>query len=85
MAAAALGFSHMARFARPAIINGAAGIAVLPPGRPYALLSFAISAGRIVEIDVLGDPTGLARLDLDASTRAGQSETKVQESAPGQD
>jgi RNA polymerase sigma-70 factor (ECF subfamily) len=52
------------RFARPALINGAAGFVVIPRDRPVAVAGFTVSAGRIVEIDVLADPARLSRIDL---------------------
>ena len=39
--------------ARPAIVNGAAGAVVGPPGRPFAVVGFTVSGGRIVEIDLI--------------------------------
>ena len=45
-----------ARFARPAIVNGAAGLIVVPRDRTIAVLGFAISQGRIVELDLVADP-----------------------------
>ena len=53
-----------ARFARPALVNGAAGIVVAPGGRPVALAGFTVSGGRVVEIDVLADRARLRELDL---------------------
>jgi hypothetical protein len=58
------GFARLARFARPALVNGAAGVVVAPGGRPVAVMAFTITGGRIVEIDVLADPARLRRLDL---------------------
>ncbi|WP_129664598.1 RNA polymerase sigma factor SigJ [Phytoactinopolyspora endophytica] len=57
-------FSRFAPFVRPALVNGAAGAVVVPPGRPFAIMGFTIRSGRIVEIDILGDPDRLRRLDL---------------------
>jgi RNA polymerase sigma factor (sigma-70 family) len=62
----ALAFRHLAGGARRAIVSGAPGFVVFNQGRPYAVLAFAFRAGRIAEIDVLGDPERLARLDLSA-------------------
>jgi len=60
----ALAFSGRARFARPALVNGAAGLVVAPHGRLFAVLAFTITRGRIVELDVLADPERLRHLDL---------------------
>jgi RNA polymerase sigma-70 factor (ECF subfamily) len=51
-------------FARPALVNGTAGIVAAPGGRPFSVLGFTVTGGRIVEIDILADPARLARLDL---------------------
>jgi RNA polymerase sigma-70 factor, ECF subfamily len=50
---------RFARFARPAIVNGAAGLVVVPHDRPIAVLGFTISSGRIVELDLVADPAKL--------------------------
>src|SRR5215212_7691193 len=60
----ALTFSRLARFAQPALVNGAAGVVTAPGGKPYAVMSFTITRGKIVEIDILADPTRLRQLDL---------------------
>jgi RNA polymerase sigma-70 factor (ECF subfamily) len=61
----ALTFSRVAPFARPALVNGAAGIVSwLPGGQPIAVIGFTVRSGKIVEIDVLADPACLRQLDL---------------------
>jgi RNA polymerase sigma-70 factor (ECF subfamily) len=48
-----------ARFApeaRPAIVNGAAGVVVGAPGRVRAIVGFVVVEGRIAEIDLVLDP-----------------------------
>jgi RNA polymerase sigma factor (sigma-70 family) len=60
----ALAFSGRARFARPALVNGAAGLVVAPHGRLFAVLAFTVTRGRIVELDILADPERLRHLDL---------------------
>jgi len=54
--------SPLAPFARPAIVNGAAGVVVAPEGRPFAVVGFTVADGRIVEIDLVADPAKLRRL-----------------------
>ena len=54
-----------APLARPAIVNGAAGAIVGLRGRPFAVVGFAVSNGRITEIDIVADPDKLPHLDLD--------------------
>jgi hypothetical protein len=50
---------RFARFARPAIVNGAAGLVVVPEKRPIAVIGFSISGDRIVELDLVADPAKL--------------------------
>ena len=64
VASQALTFAHLAAAGRPALVNGAAGLVAIVRGRPFSVLGFTVSDGRIVEIDVLADPERLARLDL---------------------
>ncbi|WP_410564023.1 sigma-70 family RNA polymerase sigma factor [Amycolatopsis sp. cmx-4-61] len=47
-----------------ALVNGAAGVVATRDGRPFSVLGFTVSGGRIVEIDILADPARLSRLDL---------------------
>jgi RNA polymerase sigma-70 factor, ECF subfamily len=54
--------SRLAPFARPAIVNGDAGVIVVRDGRPFAVVAFAVAAGRVVEIDLYADPARLRRL-----------------------
>jgi len=60
----ALMFASLAPSAQRVLVNGAAGVVSAPDGRPFALLAFTVSEGRIVEINILADPDRLARLDL---------------------
>jgi RNA polymerase sigma-70 factor (ECF subfamily) len=57
---------RLAPFVRPALVNGAAGVVVVVNGRLFSVMAFTVAAGRVVAIDVLGDPDRLARLDLTA-------------------
>ncbi|WP_290059772.1 RNA polymerase sigma factor SigJ [Amycolatopsis solani] len=50
---------------RRALVNGAAGVVATRDGRPFSVLGFTVSGGRIVEIDILADPDRLSRLVLD--------------------
>jgi RNA polymerase sigma factor (sigma-70 family) len=59
-----LTFARFARFAQPALVNGAAGLVVSRHGRPLTVAGFTVANGKIVEIDVLADPARLRRLDL---------------------
>ena len=58
-------FSRLAGAVQPVLVNGTAGIVSwLPSGQPFSVMAFTIKSGKIVEIDVLGDPARLRRLDL---------------------
>jgi hypothetical protein len=63
-AAVAETFSGRARFAQPALVNGAVGAVWAPGGRPRVVFEFTITHGRVAGIDVLADPERLQRLDL---------------------
>jgi hypothetical protein len=56
--------TRLAPFARPALVNGAAGVIVGDPSRPFAVVGFTISGGRIVDIDLITDPDKLPRFSL---------------------
>jgi RNA polymerase sigma factor (sigma-70 family) len=60
----ALTFAHLAPYARPALVNGAVGTVVVTGGRPFAILGFTVTDGKIVEIDVLSDPLRLSDIEL---------------------
>ncbi len=61
----ALTFSRLAGAARPVLVNGQAGISVVPGRRAFAVIAFTVSHGRIAEIDILADPERVGRLDLE--------------------
>ncbi len=61
-----LAFAQFARFAQPAVVNGAAGVVVAPRGRPFAVVGFTVAGGKIVEIDILADPARVSQLELAA-------------------
>lgn len=63
-----LAFGRLARFARPVLVNGAAGAVVAPDGEPFSVMGFTVAGGKIVAIDALVDPDRLRRLDLAAIT-----------------
>jgi RNA polymerase sigma factor (sigma-70 family) len=46
----------------PALVNGAAGVVVTVRGRPFAVLGFTVSEGRIAEIDAIADPDRVRRI-----------------------
>jgi RNA polymerase sigma factor (sigma-70 family) len=57
-------FVPLVASARPALVNGAAGVVVVRRGRPLAVAGFTVAHGQIVEIDLLADPARLRELDL---------------------
>ncbi|WP_058045684.1 sigma-70 family RNA polymerase sigma factor [Streptomyces roseifaciens] len=64
VASQAARFSGLSPFARPALINGAAGVVVVVNGNPVSVMAFTVTNGRITAIEVLADPGRLRRLDL---------------------
>jgi RNA polymerase sigma-70 factor (ECF subfamily) len=53
-----------ARFAGPALVNGAVGVVVAPAGRLLLALTVTMRDGRITGYDVIADPARLRDLDL---------------------
>ena len=51
-------------FAQPALVNGAAGVVVARRGRPFSVTGFTVRRGKVIEIDIIADPTRLRQLDL---------------------
>ena len=64
VAGRALTFTRLSPHVRPALVNGAAGVVVAPGGRPFAVMAFTVTNGKIVEIDVLADPQRLSEIEL---------------------
>jgi RNA polymerase sigma-70 factor (ECF subfamily) len=64
LAGQAITFAAGAPFARPARVNGAAGVVIARDGRPLSVMGFVVRNGRIAAIDVLADPVRLGELDL---------------------
>jgi len=52
----------LAGLARPALVNGAAGLVVGRPGRPIAVVGFTVAESRIVAIDLITDREKLKRV-----------------------
>jgi RNA polymerase sigma-70 factor, ECF subfamily len=55
----------LAGLARPALVNGGAGLLVGRPGRPFAVAAFTIAGGRIVAIDLITDGAKLRHVTGD--------------------
>ena len=49
---------------RPAVVNGGPGVVVGPPGKVVAVVGLTVRGGLIHEIDIVGDPAKLRRVDL---------------------
>jgi RNA polymerase sigma-70 factor (ECF subfamily) len=61
----AVAFSRqLGQHARPALVNGAAGIVAVTGSRTLSVMGFTVRGGAIVEIDILVDPSRLEQLDL---------------------
>jgi RNA polymerase sigma-70 factor, ECF subfamily len=54
--------SRFAPQARPALVNGTAGLVVGPLRKPFAVVGFSIVQGRILSIDLITDPDKLRGL-----------------------
>jgi hypothetical protein len=63
-AAVADTFSGRARFAKPALVDGAAGAVWAPGGLPRVVFGFTIVRKKIVRIELVADPERLVDLDL---------------------
>ncbi|MFI0447259.1 RNA polymerase sigma factor SigJ [Actinomadura sp. 6N118] len=64
VARGAITYGRIADAATPALVNGAAGVVSTVGGRPFSVLAFTVTDGKIVELDILADPDRLSRLDL---------------------
>ncbi|MFI5800647.1 sigma-70 family RNA polymerase sigma factor [Streptomyces sp. NPDC051677] len=65
VARGASSFARLADVARPALVDGATGLAVLVDGRVERALAFTfVRGGRIALIDVTADPEHLSRLEV---------------------
>ena len=64
VAGQAVTYSRLARFAHPALVNGTPGLVEIRNGRPYTVLAFTVTGGKIAELDILADRRRLQQLDL---------------------
>jgi RNA polymerase sigma-70 factor, ECF subfamily len=65
-AAVAETFSGRARAARPALVDGAAGLVWASGGRLRVVFKFTVTDGKVVAIDMVADPERLRLLDVAA-------------------
>ena len=49
--------ARFAHLARPALVNGAAGLLLGSVERPVSVVAFAVARGRIASVDVIVSPT----------------------------
>jgi RNA polymerase sigma factor (sigma-70 family) len=54
--------TRFARLARMVVVNGGPGAIIRPPNQPPIVAGFTIANGRIVAIDLIGDPAKLTGL-----------------------
>ncbi|MGB0098077.1 MAG: hypothetical protein WBP81_36765 [Solirubrobacteraceae bacterium] len=59
---------QFARYVRPALVNGAAGVVAFDGEQPFAVLAFTVIGDRAVAIDVFNDPELVAKLDIHGIT-----------------
>ncbi len=64
VARSAIHFSRLDLQRLPVLVHGAAGLVCTLAGKPYSVMGFTVSAGKITEIDILADPERIGRLDL---------------------
>ena len=57
--------ARFAPHARPAVVNGAAGVFVGTRHRPMAIVGFTVVGDRVVAIDLIADPAKLRGVKLD--------------------
>jgi RNA polymerase sigma factor (sigma-70 family) len=53
-----------ARLARPAMVEGSVGLIVAPRGRLFRVLRFTFANGRIIAMEVIGNPERLRALEV---------------------
>ena len=63
-AADAIAAARGARFARPALINGAPGVVIAPAGHLTRVLLFTFAGSKIVQMDVVSAAPQLSRLEI---------------------
>ncbi len=66
VAGRALLFSRYAGSRQLVLVNGGIGVVNVPDGQPHSIMGFTVVDGRIVEIDILADPSRVAQVDLTA-------------------
>ncbi|WP_163506079.1 sigma-70 family RNA polymerase sigma factor [Fodinicola acaciae] len=49
---------------RPVLVNGVAGLVAMRKAKPYSVLAFTVTDGRVAAMDIVNDRARLAALDL---------------------
>lgn len=62
----AVAYGHLAQLTRPALVEGAVGVVFAPQGKVVRALRFTIANGRIMAIEVIGNPARLGELEVSA-------------------
>jgi RNA polymerase sigma factor (sigma-70 family) len=62
----ALAFSRRAEHAHTGLVNGAPAILVTPRGRLATVMTFTITNGKIINVDIVADPQRLDRLVIES-------------------
>jgi RNA polymerase sigma-70 factor (ECF subfamily) len=57
-------FGKRARFAEPALVDGAVGVVVAPRGRLALALAVTVSGEQVAGYEVIADPARLAALHI---------------------
>jgi RNA polymerase sigma-70 factor (ECF subfamily) len=60
----AVAYGHLAELTQPALVDGAMGVVVAPRGRLVRALRFTIAHGRIIEMEIIGNPARLGEIDV---------------------
>jgi RNA polymerase sigma factor (sigma-70 family) len=63
-ASQAVVFGRMTRSLQPMLVDGSVGVILAPRGRLLRALSVTIADGKIVQLEIIGDPARLQQLDL---------------------
>jgi RNA polymerase sigma-70 factor (ECF subfamily) len=60
----AITYARMARFVQPALVDGNVGLVMAPAGQLQRALRFTFKAGKIAEVEIIGESARLQELEL---------------------
>ena len=63
----AASYGHMARAVHPALVNGDVGLVMGSAARLSRALAFKFANGKIIEIEIIGDPKRVSELEVSTS------------------